>query len=133
MKTGYKPLKDKQYSLLNRWMSDIFYLGDQDEMSWKHIGHGIAALIAEDDWRKGEDYNLPDTDMNIYKVQKLGALWDCIADIMKKQGKQFVLDGLPIIANNNWAMMYANVYVSDYHHEYRTKIEYQNLIVTEGK
>lgn len=120
--------------LLNRWLTDIFDLGDQDEMSWKHVGHGIAALLATDNWREAVDYSLPNDPDSMFPEQhyKLNALWDCVEDIMKKQGKQWVLDMLPLLADRNWKLMYANNYVGDSWLGYRELIERQNLEIKEG-
>jgi hypothetical protein len=115
--------------LLNRWLSDIFDLGDNDEMSWKHVGHGVAALLAFDNWREAVDYSLPDEVLFPPAEQKLEALWDCVADIMKKQGKQWVLDVLPLLAERNWKLMYCNSYVQSEWLGYLTPIEKQNLEV----
>jgi len=37
----------------------IWRLGDRDECSIKHIGHGMAALISTGDWRNAKDYETP--------------------------------------------------------------------------
>lgn len=50
----------KESYTLTQILNSIWRRGDQDEMSIKHIGHGLAALIAHNDWRKGDDYNYPD-------------------------------------------------------------------------
>lgn len=115
--------------LLNRWLTDIFDLGDQDEMSWKHVGHGIAALLATDNWREAIDYSLPDEESNLspHQKKKLNALWDCVADIMNKQGKQWVIDVLPLLASRNWKLMYADNYIACTWMGYRELIEKQNL------
>ena len=44
---------------LNQSLDAIWRRGDRDEMSIKHIGPGLAALVAFGDWRKGEDYEYP--------------------------------------------------------------------------
>jgi hypothetical protein len=118
-----------EYALLNRWLTDIFNLGDCDEMSWKHVGHGMAALLATDNWREAVDYRLPDEVLFPEEEQKLEALWDCVKDIMNKKGKQWVLDGLPILSAGNWKMLYANTYVDSSWMGYAELIEKQNLEV----
>ena len=45
---------------LTQILQSIWRRGDQDEMSIKHIGHALAAMVAHNDWRKGDDYNYPD-------------------------------------------------------------------------
>lgn len=34
----------------------IFEMGDRDECSWKHLGHGYAAVLAFGDYIHAEDY-----------------------------------------------------------------------------
>lgn len=50
----------KESYTLTQILNSIWRRGDQDEMSIKHIGHALAALIAHNDWRKGDDYTRPD-------------------------------------------------------------------------
>lgn len=45
---------------LNQTLDSIWRMGDRDEMSAKHIGHALAAIVTYDDWTQGDDYNLPD-------------------------------------------------------------------------
>lgn len=99
--------------LLNRYLSDIFDLGDCDEMSWKHIGHGCAALLAFKDWREAVDYGLPDVDLTPPQLQKLDALWFQVADILKKKGAEWFRSTLSVLANYNWKLMYADTYLDD--------------------
>lgn len=51
-------MNKEQYNLTQK-LDPIWRLGDRDEMSIKHIGHALAALVAHGDWRKGDDYNYP--------------------------------------------------------------------------
>lgn len=48
----------EQYNLEQK-LQAIWRTGDRDEMSIKHIGHGLAALIAYGDWKQAEDYRYP--------------------------------------------------------------------------
>ena len=50
----------KESYTLTQILNSIWRRGDQDEMSIKHIGHALAAMVAHNDWRKGDDYNYPD-------------------------------------------------------------------------
>jgi len=50
----------KEAYTLTQILNSIWRQGDQDEMSIKHIGHALAAMVAHNDWRKGDDYNYPD-------------------------------------------------------------------------
>ena len=115
--------------LLNRYLSDIFDLGDRDEMSWKHRGHGCAALLATDNWRECVDYRRPDERLTPEEYTKLDALWFMVADIMKKQGKQWFINSLLILSKYNSKLMYADTYLRSTWMGYRPMIEKQNLIV----
>ena len=50
----------KESYTLTQILDSIWRRGDRDEMSIKHIGHALAAMVAHNDWRKGDDYNYPD-------------------------------------------------------------------------
>jgi len=50
----------KESYTLTQILNSIWRRGDQDEMSIKHIGHALAAMVAHNDWRKGDDYTYPD-------------------------------------------------------------------------
>lgn len=49
----------KEVKKLESRLDTIWRAGDRDECSIKHIGHALAALIAHNDWTKGDDYSLP--------------------------------------------------------------------------
>ncbi len=44
---------------LKNYLTAIYHLGDEDECSWKHIGHGFASLIKTGDWVNTIDYSDP--------------------------------------------------------------------------
>ena len=50
----------KESYTLDQILDSIWRRSDQDEMGIKHIGHALAAMVAHNDWRKGDDYNYPD-------------------------------------------------------------------------
>jgi hypothetical protein len=115
--------------LLNRYLSDIFDMGDRDEMSWKHIGHGCASLLATDNWRECLDYRRPDERLTPEQYTKLDALWYLVADIMKKQGKQWFINSLYVLQDHNPKLLYSATYLGTSWMGYRDLIEKQNLIV----
>lgn len=117
--------------LLNRYLSDIYDLGDRDEMSVKHVGHGIASILAFDSWRKCIDYTAPDYPITVARRRKLADLWEKVEDLVKQEGKQWVLDVLPILEANNYKMLYCNTYTGDTWLGYGTEIKKQNLQVKE--
>lgn len=118
--------------LLNRYLSDIFDLGDRDEMSWKHIGHGCASLLAFDDWRKCLDYRRPNHPLTPEQYQKLDALWFMVQDTMNKNGKQWFIDTLELLSEYNGKLMYAAEYLKLNWLDYKKLITAQNLTIKEG-
>ena len=65
-------------------LNEIYKLGDRDEMSIKHIGHGLAALVAFGDWQKGIDYNLPRERMTKPKLNLLISYWLNVAELLEE-------------------------------------------------
>jgi hypothetical protein len=65
--------------ILRQLLEDIWALGDRDEMSIKHIGHGLAALATWQDWRAGLDYDLPGMDLTDKQLEQLGEYWQQVA------------------------------------------------------
>lgn len=115
-------LDHNNHALLRRWLIDIWTLGDHDEMSWKHLGHSMAALLSKGDWKAGEDYNLPDINLNHYQLVKLDALWACVNKVIKLAGKQKVLNTLPDLAREGW-FLYINTYLEDDFMPYKELLE----------
>lgn len=91
---------------LNQSLDAIWRRGDRDEMSIKHIGHGLAALVAFGDWRDSEDYRYPIyygandwTELQVRNAyQNLDDLlerkWTRIADYLDDWGKDKFLQVL---------------------------------------
>jgi hypothetical protein len=61
--------------LLGTILEKIWRLGDHDEMSIKHIGHGLAALVSGKDWQDALDYDLPNEEITDKQLEKLKAYW----------------------------------------------------------
>jgi hypothetical protein len=120
-------------NLLRRYLTDIWNMGDRDEMSWKHIGHGCAALLATDNWRECLDYRRPNERLTPEEYTKLDSLWFMVKDTMNKNGKQWFIDTLAILSEVDPRMMYADTYLKCTWMGYRPMIEKQNLIVGEDK
>ena len=53
-----RKVNKEQYNL-NQKLDAIWRTGDRDEMSLKHVAHGLAALVAFGDWKQAQDYRLP--------------------------------------------------------------------------
>ena len=124
------PLADEK--LMAKWLLDIYNMGDKDECSIKHIGHGMASLLAFGTYKKADDYLKP-TDRQMLRIEevKLDALWDCVKKIIVRNGKQAVIDSLPRLAENYPQLFYVDNYLDCDWLSYYTELQNQNLVITE--
>jgi hypothetical protein len=67
---------------LKTLLDKIWRLGDRDEMSIKHIGHGLAALATWQDWRDGLDYDLPGMELTDKQLEQLGKNWQRVTELL---------------------------------------------------
>jgi len=84
---------------LNTLLNNIWKLGDKDEMSIKHIGHGLAAYVATGDSGNRIDYETPDMDMTDKKLKKLESLWQQVEEFLHGVSREeclLVFEYLPI-------------------------------------
>lgn len=119
-----KELTPGEERLLVKWLIDIYKMGDRDECSLKHIGHGMAALLAFDDWKQAVDYNRP-TDREFFRAEevKLDALWACVKKIVRQVGIQSILTALPRLASEYNELLYINNYLEFEHYTYREQLQ----------
>lgn len=82
MNNTIRQLRLSDIDALKTLLEKIWALGDKDEMSIKHIGHGLAALATYGTWQAALDYDLPDMDMTDKQLEKLNKYW--------QQVKQFL-------------------------------------------
>lgn len=75
MESTNRQIRLSDMDILNTILTDIWKLGDRDEMSIKHIGHGLAAYVATGDSGNRADYETPDIDMTDKKLKKLESHW----------------------------------------------------------
>jgi hypothetical protein len=75
MKTTKKALSAEETKVFSALLFEIWKLGDRDEMSIKHIGHGLAALTTWGDWQRAIDYTRPHYKMTKPKEEILAGLW----------------------------------------------------------
>lgn len=81
-------MRDYRHSL-DSLLNNIWYHGDQDECSIKHIGHGLASLISYNTWQQTADYDYPWGLVEIpVLIEKIEADWEEVKKIMNLLGKQ---------------------------------------------
>ena len=118
MKTTIKSTKPElrleDVSAVNDLLNEIWRLGDKDEMSIKHIGHGLAALITWGDWKKGYDYNLPNVRMTKFKLERLANAWQQVKEYLHGVSNSECLEMLDQIGVATYANIYLDVF-GDYY------------------
>lgn len=110
----------------------IFNLGDRDEMSWKHIGHGVASILAHDTWELCDDYVLPKQFMDENEIRLLDEYWSDIHFSIDEMGKQKFIDLIPEIKGADGRLMYLGEYLDASWLTYGKQLE-DNQLQTGGK
>lgn len=82
METRKRVLRMEDIDALNTLLQKIWRLGDRDEMSIKHIGHGLAALSTYGTWKAALDYEVPDMEMTEKKLEKLAEYWQQVKEFL---------------------------------------------------
>jgi hypothetical protein len=77
-----RALRLEDIDALKTLLEQIWALGDRDEISIKHIGHGLAAYVATGDSGNRADYETPDIDMTDKKLKKLESLWKQVEEFL---------------------------------------------------
>ena len=77
-----RQLRVSDIDALKTLLEQIWALGDKDEMSIKHIGHGLAALVTWQDWRDGLDYELPGMELTDKQLEQLGDYWQQVTEFL---------------------------------------------------
>ena len=108
-------MNKEQYNLEQK-LQAIWRLGDQDEMSIKHVGHGVAALITYGDYRRAADYRFPKCYSDLTQAQEERALdnldkrleprWSKISALLGKWGKDKFLEDLQHTSFGFYALIY---------------------------
>jgi hypothetical protein len=110
----------------------IWRAGDRDECSIKHIGHALAALIAHNDWTKGDDYSLPNdywtgdeaTDKKL-REELLGRIMGNWAEIQKMKDELGLTKFVEIVKSSKFGF-YPIEYLDDEWLSY--KAQYDKLV-----
>lgn len=90
----------------------IFYLGDEDECSCKHLGHSLAAIIAFGDYRKAIDYTMPNDSEEFTDVEEVERLWREIELEITAIGPQVFLDNLQELKESRGEFCYLDTYIT---------------------
>lgn len=106
-------LFDSREQVLYESLIRIFELGDEDECSWKHLGHGFAALLAFEDYLEAVDYSTPfGREATELELEELDKQWRDV---------NIALDGLTIeqkielaekLQASDGRLMYLGVYIT---------------------
>lgn len=123
-------MHEKEKQEIKESLLAIFRMGDQDEMSWKHLGHGMAAALAYGDWRQAVDYTRPDEETN---MDQLNLRWTLIQDNIETMGEQEVLDWLPELELTRGEFLYLNNYTMDSWLPYHTELVGRGLNPRKGR
>jgi hypothetical protein len=99
MESTKRQLRLSDIDALKTLLEQIWALGDRDEMSVKHIGHGLAAYVATGDSGNRADYETPDIEMSDNKLKKLESYWKQVEEFLhgvSREECQAVFQYLPI-------------------------------------
>ena len=113
----------------------IYQLGDLDEMSTKHLGHGIAGILAFDNWRKAIDYEFPSdyTEWQDYpeRIANLDRLWSEIHFTIDEIGYQEFVNHIGYLGTF-FAFFYVDQYFRQSWLPYRAVIEEKQITIKES-
>jgi hypothetical protein len=116
MESTKRQLRLSDIDALKTLLEQIWALGDKDEMSIKHIGHGLAALTTWGDWEDGLDYSLPDMDMTDRQLEKLGEYWQQVKEFLHGVSREECLSVFAYLPIAVYGALYLDTY-SDYYKE----------------
>jgi hypothetical protein len=108
-----EPTDPQVAARLDRTLNAIWRLGDRDEASIKHIGHGLAAILAGKDWRDAIDYRRPWSQYDeppAWKEKNLSDRWEKVLGYREQIGAErlhAIVVSVPVAT-------YAQTYYEDY-------------------
>lgn len=93
----------------------IYHLGDEDECSWKHLGHAYAALIIRGDYLDAEDYfdpfGGPVTDA---EMQSLDSHWGMVEFLVENEETETLKQIAEELSNEDGRLMMLDRYLNEY-------------------
>ena len=121
-----------KYEPIVQNLHKIFDLGDRDEMSYKHLGHGIAGILAFDNWEEAIDYTYPsdytEWEGNADRIAKLDRLWSEIHFTIDEMGYQEFVDDIGYLSTF-FAFWYVGQYYAQSWLPYRKAIEEKGILI----
>ena len=111
-------------------LSKIYDLGDRDECSWKHVGHGVASILAFDTWTELIDYTVPNDDGSFEDDEDLNRelryLWHSVEADIEEFGVQKFVDRTYLLSNF-LKFLYVDTYYKESWLPYRKAIEAKGI------
>ena len=99
---------------LANWLRMIFNAGDQDEMSWKHLGHAFAALVHFGDWKLAKDYERPWMGTIPNMESALNAWWGGVARIYNAQPEATLEEAERLSKDQGSLFSHLTAYLDEY-------------------
>lgn len=113
-------------------LEKIFDLGDRDECSWKHLGHGVASILAFGTWEELIDYTVPNDDGSFDEDEalrkELKRLWLGVELEIETLGVQEFVDRSSFLGNY-FKFMYVDKFYKESWLPYREAIEAKGIKV----
>lgn len=99
---------------LGNWLRMIFNAGDQDETSWKHLGHAFAALVNFGDWKLAQDYERPWMGSLPHMETALNIWWSRVADIYEADPEATLQEAERLSKDQGGMFSHLTAYLDDY-------------------
>ncbi len=114
MNSTKRQLRLSDIDALKTLLEKIWALGDRDEMSIKHIGHGLAGLATYGTWKAALDYELPDMDMTDIQLERLGEYWQQVKEFLHGVSREELLSVFKYLPIAVYGAIYLDTH-SDYY------------------
>jgi hypothetical protein len=117
MSNTKRQLRLSDIDALKTLLEKIWALGDKDEMSIKHIGHGLAGLATYGTHKAALDYELPNVEMTDRQLEALSEYWQQVKEFLHGVSREelvSVFEYLPIA-------VYGAIYLDTHADYYKEK------------
>ena len=106
--------EDLRPEALKRLLEVIWRNGDQDEMSWKHLGHAFAALVHFGDWKLAKDYERPWIGTIPNNEKSLEYWWERVAKIYEAAPEETLEEAERLSKDQGGMFSHLTAYLDDY-------------------